>query len=109
MICYKHLLLVLGVLNNSLIPGYLTWIKPYNHVMLLNPKHVITLPYYVAIINSIFDKLALKKETINSDEMEIQDELVLNGITWAAAAYIEYNSICAFLTGDNNTPGYYII
>ena len=28
--------------------------KPYNQVMLSNPKHAITLPYYVAIINVIF-------------------------------------------------------
>ena len=28
--------------------------KTYNHVMLSNPKHVSTLPYYVATINDIF-------------------------------------------------------
>ena len=27
--------------------------KPYNHVMPSNPKHVSTLPYYVALINGI--------------------------------------------------------
>ena len=39
---------------HSPIPVYLTCIKPYNHVMLSNPKHVSTLPSYVAIINGIF-------------------------------------------------------
>ena len=53
-ICNAYLVLVLGLLKNSPIPGYLTWIKPYNHVMLSNPKHVSTLPSYVAIINDIF-------------------------------------------------------
>ena len=47
---------VLGVLNNSPVPCYLTWIKPYNHVMLLNLKRVITLPSYVATINGILPK-----------------------------------------------------
>ena len=27
--------------------------KPYNHVILSNPKHLSTLPYYMAIINGI--------------------------------------------------------
>ena len=40
--------------------------------------------------------------------MEIKDELVLNGITWAAAANIEYNTIGEFQTIDSNMPGYYI-
>ena len=53
-ICDKYLVYVLGVLNNSPNPGYLTWIKPSNHVMLSNPKHVNTPPSYVAIINGIF-------------------------------------------------------
>ena len=35
-----------------------TWLtnrdKPYNHVMLSNPKHVSNLPSYMSIINGIF-------------------------------------------------------
>ena len=46
-----------GCVEKSPIPGYLTWIKPYNHVMLSNPKHVSTLPSYLAIINVIFAKI----------------------------------------------------
>ena len=49
--------------------------------MLSNPKHVCTLPSYVTIINGIFAKLTFKKETSKLDEMEIKDELVLNGVT----------------------------
>ena len=52
-----YLVFVLVVINNSPIPGYLTWIKPYNHVMLSDSKHVSNLPYYVAIINGIFAKI----------------------------------------------------
>ena len=40
--------------------------------------------------------------------MEINDELVLNGMTWAAADNIEYNTIGTFQTRDSNTPVYYI-
>ena len=53
MLCGGYLVLVLGVLRNSLKPGYLTWIKPYNHVILSNQKHVSTLQYYMTIINGI--------------------------------------------------------
>ena len=81
MICDAYLVLVLGVLNNSPNPGYLTWIKPYNHAMLSNPKHVSTLPSYVAIINGIFDKLNFFKETKNPDDIDIKDKLVLNVTT----------------------------
>ena len=52
--------------------------------MLYNPKHVSNLPAYVDIINGIFFKLAFKKETTNPDKMDIKDELVLNGMDWAA-------------------------
>ena len=55
-ICGAYLVLVMGVLNNSPNPGHLTWIKPSNHVMLSNQKHVSTLPSYVDIINGIFAK-----------------------------------------------------
>ena len=48
-----YLVLVLGVLNNYPISGYITWIKPYKHVMLPNLKYVSTLLSYVAIINGI--------------------------------------------------------
>ena len=43
-----------GCVENFPNPGYLTWIKPYNHVMLSKPKHVSTLQSNVAIINGIF-------------------------------------------------------
>ena len=48
-----YLVLVLGMLSNSPNPGYLTWEKPNNHVMLSNQKHVSTLQSYGAIINGI--------------------------------------------------------
>ena len=41
--------------------------------------------------------------------MKIKDELVLNGMTQAAADDIEYNIIGEFKTIDSNTPGYYIV
>ena len=44
----------MGVLNNSPIPVYPTWIKPSNHIMLSKSKHVSTLTSYVDIINGIF-------------------------------------------------------
>ena len=40
--------------------------------------------------------------------MDIKDELVLNGMTWAAADDIEYNTIGEFQTSNSNTPVYYI-
>ena len=58
-----YLVLVLGVSNNSPIPGYLILIKTFNHIMLLNPKHVSNLPFYVAKINGIL--LNLLKERNN--------------------------------------------
>ena len=41
--------------------------------------------------------------------MEIKDELFLDGMTWVAADYIEYNIIGEFKNSDSNTPGYYIV
>ena len=41
--------------------------------------------------------------------MKIKNKLVLNGMTWAAADEIEYNTIGVFQTSDSNTPGYYIV
>ena len=41
--------------------------------------------------------------------MEIIDQLVLNGITWAASDKIVYNTIGEFQIRDSNTPGYYIV
>ena len=41
-------------------------------------------------------KLNLKKETTNPNEMKIKDELVLQGMTQAAADEIEYNTMGAF-------------
>ena len=43
-----------GCVENTIITGYLNWIKPYNHVMPSIPKHLSTLPSYVTIINGIF-------------------------------------------------------
>ena len=104
-----YLVLVLCVFNKYLITGYLTWIKPYNHVMLSNPKHVITLPYYVAIINGIFPHRLKEKETTNPYEMEIKYKIFLHKMTWAEADEIEYNTIGVFQTSDSNTLGYYIV
>ena len=41
--------------------------------------------------------------------MDIKDELILNGINWAAADKIEYNTIGEFQNSDSNIPGYYIV
>ena len=51
----------------------------------------------------------LKKETTNPNEMKIKDELVLQGITQAAADEIEYNTMGAFQTSYCNTHGCYIV
>ena len=109
MLCGGYLVLVLGVLRNSPNPGYLTWEKRNNHVILSNQKHLSTIQSYVAIINGIFAKLSLKKETTNPNEMKIKYYLVLQGMTQAAADEIEYNTMGAFQTSDCNTHGYYIV
>ena len=57
----------------------------------------------------VYFQIDLKKEKTNPDEMQIKDELVLNGMTWAEADDIEYNTIGALKTSDSNTPGYYIV
>ena len=54
-------------------------------------------------------KLNLKKEAINPNEMKIKDELVLHGMTHAAEDKIEYNTMGAFQTSDQNTHIYYIV
>ena len=41
--------------------------------------------------------------------MKIKDELVLQGMTQAAADEIEYNTMCEFQTSDCNTHGYCIV
>ena len=41
--------------------------------------------------------------------MKIKDELVLQGMTQAAADEIEYNTMGAFQNSDCNTHGYYIV
>ena len=41
--------------------------------------------------------------------MKTKDELVLQGMTQAAADEIEYNTMGSFKTSDNNTHGYYIV
>ena len=83
--------------------------KPNNHVMLLNQKHVSTLQSYGDIIDGIFAKLDLKKETTNPNEMKIKDALVLQCMNQAAADDIEYNTMGASQTSDKNTHGYYIV
>ena len=40
---------------------------------------------------------------------KIKDELILQGMTQAAADEIEYNTMGAFQTSDKNTHGYYIV
>ena len=54
-------------------------------------------------------KSSLKKATINPNMIKINDELVLQGMTRAAAEEIEYNTMGAFQTSDKNTHGYYIV
>ena len=51
----------------------------------------------------------LNKETVNPDEIKIKYEVVLQGMTQAAADEIEYNTMGDFQTNDKNTHGYYII
>ena len=41
--------------------------------------------------------------------MKIKDELVLQGMTQAAAEDIEYNTMGTFQTSKLNTHGYYIV
>ena len=57
----------------------------------------------------VYFQIDLKKETTNPDKMENKYDLILNGITWAAAYDIGYNTIGEFQTSDSNTPGYYIV
>ena len=79
------------------------------------PRYVIkpeTCKYY-SILRGYskwyIDKLNLKKEMTNPNEMKIKDELVLQGMTQAAEDEIEYNTMGAFKTRDCNTHGYYIV
>ena len=53
-------------------------------------------------------KLNLQKETTNPNEVKIKYELVLQGMTQAAADKIEYNTMGEFENSDYNTHGYYI-
>ena len=57
----------------------------------------------------VYYQIDFKKETTNPDEMEIKDDLVLNGMTWAVSDKIEYNTIGAFQISYSNMPGYYIL
>ena len=41
--------------------------------------------------------------------MDIKDEFVLHGMTWATVDNIEYNIIGAFQTSGSDTSGYYIV
>ena len=54
-------------------------------------------------------KFNLKKEMINPDKIKIKDEIVLKGMTHAAADNIEYNNLGVFQTSDKNTHGYCIV
>ena len=38
--------------------------------------------------------------------MDIKDDFILHGMTWAVADEIEYNTISSFQTSNSNTPGY---
>ena len=49
--------------------------KHNNHVMLSNQKHVSTLQSYGAIVNGVFAKLNLKKETTNTNGMKLKISL----------------------------------
>ena len=54
-------------------------------------------------------QIELKKETTKPDEMDIEDQLVLNGMTWEEEDEIGYNTIGEFQTSDINMPVYYIV
>ena len=71
----SYLLLVLGLLNNSQMPSYLNWIKPSNHVMISNPKHVSTLLSYVVIINGIFPNWIFKKKQQTQTQWRLKTSL----------------------------------
>ena len=75
-------------------------------MLLLLDKHVVT-----KIMNNStgLQRIELKKETTNPNEMKIKDELVLQGMTQASAEEIKYNTMGAFQTSDCNTHGYYIV
>ena len=70
-LCDGYLVLVLGLLNNYPIPGDLTWIKTYNHVMLSNPKNISNLPFYVDILNGIFTILTEKEKKPDKMRMSL--------------------------------------
>ena len=107
--CGAYLLLVLDVQNNSPNPGYLTWKKTQQPRYVIEPETC----KYSSILRGYnkwyIAKLNLKKETTNPNEMKIKDELVLQGMTQAAADEIEYNTMGDFQTIDKNTHGYYIV
>ena len=56
----------------------------------------------------VYFQIDSKNRKTNPDEMEIKYELVLNGMDWAPAEDIEYNTIGEFQTNDIKIPGYYI-
>ena len=51
----------------------------------------------------VYFQIELKKRRTNPDDMKIKDELVLQGMTHAAAYDIEYNNMGAFQTSNCNT------
>ena len=57
----------------------------------------------------VYYLIDLKKETTNLDKTKIKYDIILRGMTWAAADEIDYNNIGAFQTSDSNTPVYYIV
>ena len=57
----------------------------------------------------IYCQIEFKERNDKPNEMKIKDELVLKGMTQAAADKIEYNTMGKFKTSDCNTHGYYIV
>ena len=91
MLFNTYLVHVLGVSNNSPIHSYITWIKPYNHVMLSNLKHVITLPSYMAIINDKFSKFTSKKK--EQTHMRWILNTSFSWLAWLGKHQTRYNTI----------------
>ena len=91
MLCGAYLVLVLGVLNNSPNTGYLTWIKTFNHVMLLKQKHVSTLPFYVAIINGTLPNWPFKKKQQTHTIWRLK--IILSCMAWLGQHQKIFNTI----------------
>ena len=57
----------------------------------------------------VYFQTEFKERNYIPNEMKIKDELVLQGMTQAAAYKFEYNTMGAFHTSNKNTHGYYIV